>query len=678
MLNYEMPIDVFIKKTDEKITFNLTNLVNLNNIKNTWINVKNEFNLHIKHEQYLNEINEYSNELNIIINKQKEERKKIKNTSIIIEDLKTQYINVQQEEKNKLSTYREPIVHNILFNNNSNTNKIINDLLNVINVYNNIIDKSSSLLLTNNIILNEIIIQFFDKFKTEYDKNINIYKNDISNKLLIVNNEIIKEKQILDDFNKIKLIKKDQYCAAKEIKVGQSERYKGSDSVKNCYLDLKHNSQCRQVSDSFMTNPDTGDCHCYIFTDCDRLWSEKSAHVYKMSVDEGTQNAINIAFKRVKDNEQKAKLKAIEKTELLKKKNDGKTHIYNEARKYLLTDGDAGMNSGQYILSTHDEYCASDKGYKVGQDSQFGTRYRNKTGPQNCFADLQEAKECEFADGFMNNLITGDCYCYMNNYCDAYRFRMTIEPYNTLLFNEHGYNIHLKEIFSQMFDVDINYIQIYHDNNLIQIILNKISPNKSEIIKKEIESMINNNNKKNELLNKIKSRLPNTTKITIQSLIKNRRWGEKGAFIFQINKSKETQEWAKEEAIRLTKERENSTLRNSIEKEKQEQIKKENELKYNNTRNYLLNNNFKYGTFIGVDQYCVSSEKLVDNNNERYMENDAVEKCYSDMLSKCFEPIGIMTNIKDGACYCYEKTDNTDSNNCTYKFPETGAFTYLL
>lgn len=678
MLNYEMQIDIFIIKTDEKITFNEIKLTNLNNIKEIWINVNNEFNLHNEYTRYLNEMNEYNSELNRVINKQKEERIKIKNTFTIIENLKTQYTNIKNDENNILSTYKEPIIHNILFNNNSNTNKITNDLQNVIDTYNNIIDKLSKLLLTDNVSLNEIIIQYYDKLKTEYDKNINIYKNNILNKLLVFNNEIIKEKQILDDFNKIKLIKKDQYCAAKEINIGQSERYKGSDNIKNCYLDLKHNSQCRQVADSFMINPDTGDCYCYIFTDCDRLWDEKSAHVYKMNVDENTQNAINIAFKRIKDDEETARLKAIEQEKLLKQMNEDKTRIYKEARGYLLTDGDVGMNNGKYILSTHDEYCASDSEYKVGQDLQYGDRYRGKTGPQNCYTDLQEANGCKFADGFMNNLITGDCYCYMNNYCDAYRFRMTIEPYNALLFDEHSYNIHLKEIFSQMFDVDINFIQIYHDNNLIQIILNKISPNKSEILKKEMDSIINNKNKTNELLNKIKNRLPNTTQIKIQPLIKNTRWSEDGAFIFQINQSNEMLKWAKDEAIRLTRERQNSALSNRLKKEEQEKIKREAELKYNNARNYLLNNNFKNGTLIGVDQYCGSSEKLVNNNNKNYMGNDAVEKCYSDMLSKCFEPIGIMTNIKDGTCYCYEKTNNVDSNNCTYKFPETGAFTYLL
>jgi hypothetical protein len=339
------------------------------------------------------------------------------------------------------------------------------------------------------------------------------------------------------------------------------------------------------------------------------------------------------------------------------------------------------MLNKDYILSTHDEYCAYDREYKVGQ----GEKYMGKTGPQKCYTDIQNEKNCEYADGFMNNIKTGDCYCYMNNYCDAYRFRMTIEPYNPLLFNESNYNKHLKDIFSEMFNIDINFIQIYHDNRLIQIIFNKISPINSEIIIKEINNIIGDNTKKNILLEKIKKKLPKTEKITVQPMIKNGRWGEIGAFIFQINQNEQMQEWAKQETIRLTKEREDKAEKNRLKKEREEQLKKEEEIKYNNAREYILNNDFKNGELVGIDLYCGANEKLI-GNNKRYTGNDGVLNCYSDMLSTCFEPIGFMTNIKNGACYCYEKAyidnnkqiEDDNLNSCTYKFPESGAFTYLL
>ncbi len=676
-INYNVNIEMLKTMINKKITDN-NNLKNIiNELKSNWLNVSNEYNLHVKFNQHLNEINEQINNINDIIKQYENEKNKINKTILEINKLEIEYINVEKNHKNEISRKN---INKIIYDNDSDVNKIINDLHIIVKLYNNTINNIDKLLV-DNINLNDIIPQYYNTFRQEYNNKINKYKTKLLEKLTSVNNEIDNENQILNDYNKINLVKTGQYCAAKEIKVGQGEQYKGNNNINKCYMDLKHNPGCRQVSDSFMINPETGDCYCYIFTDCNRLWDEKNAQVYKMHVDENAQKAIDIAHKRVKEEEERRRLEGIEREKALKKLKEDRLNIYNEAREYLLTVGDDGMLNKEYILSTHDEYCAYDREYKVGQ----GEKYMGKTGPQKCYTDIQNEKNCEYADGFMNNIKTGDCYCYMNNYCDAYRFRMTIEPYNPLLFNESNYNKHLKDIFSEMFNIDINFIQIYHDNRLIQIIFNKISPINSEIIIKEINNIIGDNTKKNILLEKIKKKLPKTEKITVQPMIKNGRWGEIGAFIFQINQNEQMQEWAKQETIRLTKEREDNAEKNRLKKEREEQLKKEEEIKYNNAREYILNNDFKNGELVGIDLYCGANEKLI-GNNKRYTGNDGVLNCYSDMLSTCFEPIGFMTNIKNGACYCYEKAyidnnkqiEDDNLNSCTYKFPESGAFTYLL
>ncbi len=670
---------------NEKIRKNKETKDEINNLINFFIENDNKYYLENKYKEQQNKIKEIKEIIDNQIKNLEKEKGKINNTIKVINDIKTQYNEIQIKNKKKLSRYNKPIIYNILFKNREyDTNKIINDLQYILGIYNEIINKIEKIIKKNETEeIKNIIIEYYDKVKTEYTNKYNIYKKSIKNLLIETENELNREKEIIKDYDKIELIKSDQYCGAKEVKIGQGEKYKLANNIKKCYMDLKHNSECRYISDSFMINPETGDCYCYIFTDCDKVWDEKNAKVYKMKINETGEKMIEMAYKKMLEEEEKKRLEQIEKEKRLKQLREDRLRIYNEAKKYLLEIGDNNMIEKKYILATNDEYCSYEKEYKVGQ----AEKYMGKTGPEQCYIDLQKDDNCKYADAFLNNIKTGDCYCYINNYCNGYIFRMDIPPYNSKLFEEADYNIHLKEIFSEMFNLDIDDVIIYADNNLIQILLNKIPPKLSLTIIKEITDIINDNNKKKILLNKIRKGLPKTLKITVYPIKAMTRYGEEGALIFQINLNKQMKKWAKEEQIRLRKERENKAKLERLKKEKEKQLKEEAEEIYKKTRKKLLDTTYDFGNLIGIDTYCGGiDEQLIGNNIDRYTGNHAVLNCYNDLISECVEPIGFMTNIKTGDCYCYNKAyidenkeiENEEFNNCIYKFSESGAFTYLL